>query len=495
MAIKRTGVELVAEGEAEFVAALKRADGSVVTFGRSVKKTSDDVNATGASFTKVAEKIDGMGRNTRIGLSAAAQAAELFGANISGVVGPAANAADAIGDIVGSIGSLGAAAGIIGGVITAAGFLASQWDAAGKAIAKTQDEIHAKFAELQKTFAPDGVTASTEFAAALGLTEESLKRITSASPEAAAAVRDLINAQEGYAQVQSKMDSIQNARKTLQAGAGLSGIDALLHVPSELQAYMTLLQQGAGTNQAFDASLKELQYSAMESSRGIREAAAAAAIEAEKAEIAAAATQKAADTNAYYANQTQLAADAALQFANDLAASAQAAQVNTWLDATNRRYNDMDKLLGQRYPVSVAVAKDKTDDFLKSLQRAPSVASSAAQAIQQVTSKLKGLIENEMNFTSVTDEDMAASAAGTYTDKWDEFLRRAKAVQSGTDPAQFGEDFKKQLEGLGMPLDEVIRKFQNFQLFVGGANFDLVNFNAFTIRSRTNCSAWRARRH
>ena len=38
MAIKRTGVELVAEGEAEFVAALKRADGSVVTFGRSVKK-------------------------------------------------------------------------------------------------------------------------------------------------------------------------------------------------------------------------------------------------------------------------------------------------------------------------------------------------------------------------------------------------------------------------------------------------------------------------
>ena len=123
MAIKRTGVELVAEGEAQFNAALKRADQSIQSFGADVTRASERVNTAGASFSKTAEKIDAAGRNARIGFSAAAQAADLFGANISGVVGPAAAAADAIGDIVGMLGSLNPIGLAISGISVAIGGL------------------------------------------------------------------------------------------------------------------------------------------------------------------------------------------------------------------------------------------------------------------------------------------------------------------------------------------------------------------------------------
>lgn len=393
MAIKRTGVELVAEGEAQFNAALKRADQSVKSFGDGVKRASENVNIAGNNLSKAAAKIDAVGRNTRIGFSAAAQAANLFGVNISGVVGPAGQAADAIGDIAGAVGSLGLAGGVLGAL------------AVGLALVKNNyDEFIAKRAEA--------ISQSDPWI-------QSIQREGQATAEVATAV-------ERYAKALAEADAAQ----------------------------------GRGGGRAADAMAKSAAYM-----RG----------EVDKA--AEALWRLTAATAAVGEKLKELNAEAHANVGMNYKEVEAQRQYNLYLD----NFTDIqDEALAGMVAVREEGGKKSDPKILEDYKKREAALKSLGNTASMVAGKLSDLVDSAMNFTSVTDEDMVASAAGTYTDKWDEFLRRAKAVQSGTDPAQFGDEFKKQLEGLNMPLDEVIRKFQNFQLFVGGANFDLVKFDAFT---------------
>ena len=467
MAIKRTGVELVAEGEAQFNAALKRADQSIQNFGADVTRASERVNTAGASFTKTAEKIDAAGRNARIGFSAAAQAADLFGANISGVVGPAAAAADAIGDIVGMLGSLNPIGLAISGISVAIGGLIMLMEKQ-KAEAAAALEATRKYEESLRQVYETAKTAINELgpktdplqilADSIPITIDRLRELATTSVEVQDALNRLATSMEGSRILEDRIAKLQVQMRDLNAEI-------------ERQQQLVDRNTAAGIVSAEDiARLQQLQDDLRNAENMMRvytEALAGAKTAQEELR---------GSLRGMGEDAIQAADDMAILIGNLNAAAEMRRFGEDYPDAfmrTARAGKAMEDV--ERRGVTVAndlnaAHKKLAEDGLRKTQ----------QAAAQVAAKFKSVIESAMNFTSVTDEDMAASAAGTYTDKWDEFLRRAKAVQSGTDPAQFGEDFKKQLEGLGMPLDEVIRKFQNFQLFVGGANFDLVNFNAFT---------------
>ena len=88
---------------------------------------------------------------------------------------------------------------------------------------------------------------------------------------------------------------------------------------------------------------------------------------------------------------------------------------------------------------------------------------------------LKGMIEKAMAPTKVTQEDLEATKAGTYKDKWDEFARRADAVAKGTDPAAYGANFKKMFDDLGMGAEEAAAKFRDFSLFADPKNLKILS--------------------
>lgn len=105
-------------------------------------------------------------------------------------------------------------------------------------------------------------------------------------------------------------------------------------------------------------------------------------------------------------------------------------------------------------------------------------------AARRVRDTIRGLVENALQPTSVTMEDLNAALAGKYIPKWDEFRRRVEAIASGTGIDQFGPKFKAQLEMVqamfkNLSLDEIAAKFKDFSLFADmdiGNIKDLIDF-------------------
>ena len=142
---------------------------------------------------------------------------------------------------------------------------------------------------------------------------------------------------------------------------------------------------------------------------------------------------------------------------------------------------------------AMARAREQTLQSLVSAQLTPTAVSGedqrriellARQAqIQKEINDLGGQYPGKQRQLESENESLQKQLAslGTYTDKWDEFRRRVEAVKAGTDPKKYGEAFAKQLaglQGMGLSLDQVIAKFQNFSLFAGGANMQLLNFDS-----------------
>jgi hypothetical protein len=66
---------------------------------------------------------------------------------------------------------------------------------------------------------------------------------------------------------------------------------------------------------------------------------------------------------------------------------------------------------------------------------------------------IRGIIESALSPTAVTAADLAATAAGTYVDKWDEYMRRIRMPESGMDAAQIAE--QERLFYSGQMMDQV----------------------------------------
>ena len=64
---------------------------------------------------------------------------------------------------------------------------------------------------------------------------------------------------------------------------------------------------------------------------------------------------------------------------------------------------------------------------------------STVDEAERTYNELARLVESALSPTAVTAADLAATAAGTYVDKWDEYMRRVRMPESGLDAAQIAE--------------------------------------------------------
>jgi len=72
---------------------------------------------------------------------------------------------------------------------------------------------------------------------------------------------------------------------------------------------------------------------------------------------------------------------------------------------------------------------------------------------EQHYSRMVGIIQSALSPTAVTAADLAAAAAGTYVDKWDEYVRQIRMPDSGMDAAAIAE--QERLFYSGQMLDQV----------------------------------------
>jgi hypothetical protein len=80
-------------------------------------------------------------------------------------------------------------------------------------------------------------------------------------------------------------------------------------------------------------------------------------------------------------------------------------------------------------------------------------AAKSVDIAQRQFDDIRGIVESALSPTAVTAADLAATAAGTYVDKWDEYMRRIRMPESGLDAAQIAE--QERLFYSGQMMDQV----------------------------------------
>lgn len=80
-------------------------------------------------------------------------------------------------------------------------------------------------------------------------------------------------------------------------------------------------------------------------------------------------------------------------------------------------------------------------------------ASESVSIAQQQFDDIRGIVQSALSPTAVTAADMAATAAGAYVDKWDEYMRRVRMPSSGFDAAGIAE--QERLFYSGQMMDQI----------------------------------------
>lgn len=448
-----TQLEVLITARDEITPVLRSAEKGMRRFGDTATETAGKVKAAGEqfkSFGEAADRIDRGALKAQRGFGAMSDAARLAGANVSGISGPLGMASNAVGDFADALGGLGIAAGVIGVVVMAIGALIAKFIEVDAGIKARTENIHKSFDDLRETFAPDGVDAATEYARALGMTVTQLQAVAKASDAGAQSVRSLIDAQEKAAQIADSYDRIIEAQRTLLAGGEMDFFSWLGHIPAELDAYITLLHEGAGTNWQFADSLSDLDEQAIKAEHSASVLALALHAEAQAAETAAL--------------QTEYAAAAAKRLAE--------AMGDTRSDAIKdlregaRSVSEMNS--------DAFFAKNEFKEGVGWIEKIPKASAAATkgissmeQAAKRVNDKLKSLVETAL---SPTNADPNAGAS------WDEARKRFEAFQAGTPTDAYGADFQKMFEGLGMSAQAAADAFKNFSLFADPVNMKLIDW-------------------
>jgi hypothetical protein len=395
----------------------KKVEMTLDQFNAALKKTSDGIEKTGARTEKAVSglaKIDSAGRNARIGLSSAAQAADLLGANLSGVVGPAASAADAIGDIAGSVAALGPVGLAIGALVVALG-------AAGVYL----QGVHKSMVEGIKT--NDAYLVS-------------LRRIAMEAP----AIAEGINR---VAEAQAKLEAAHRGPGGDRSFASLKAAEAYEREREALEKIAAPLQR----LNAFLADYEELSIKA----------------------------EHATSVMTIRLNEQTLAMEYAAAAANRLIAEMGDSRGDAIKDFREgaRSIAEMN--------TKAFFAKNEFKEGVGWVQKIPKASAEATAAIRKLEAaaaamraRFQSVVEGALNPTAVTDDDMLAAKEGTYVTKWDEFRRRLEAVAGGTDAAEFGDDFIKKFEALGMSASAAAAAFKDFSLFANPENIKLADMGA-----------------
>lgn len=408
-------LEILLRARDEMTPAMKTAVSEVERLGSAVEQTDTKLAAVGRGASALA-KIDSAGRQGRIGLMALAQAADLVGVNIGGIVAPAAMAVDAVGDIAGAVSSLGMAATGVGLLIAALGAAKFAVDAYNKSIADNLMYNDRYLQDAHQIAAGNAILAASFLAlkeARTASAQIGVDDLIRSNPQFSALNQGLTALGLGFKDMDIAAREAMNSFEALAWGAQ-SGYDALEKL------------RGASDFAASSAS----QHAAAESERSNALALTAAA--AASAAIALAQV----DGNATRAG-THLTDDArALE-----AVKIKAAQWN----AGQTRLNE-------------------------TLQSSIGTVGKYGDAVAQAASKLRGMVEGALNATTV---EQRLQMAG---DAWDEFRLRLEAVATGTDPSQYGAEFVAQMNALGMSAAQAAAAFKDFSLFSDPANIKLVNF-------------------
>ena len=146
-------------------------------------------------------------------------------------------------------------------------------------------------------------------------------------------------------------------------------------------------------------------------------------------------------TMAWKATQPANLRDPSAAYAIDTSAGASTFLIGGGAGAT-RRANEL-----------AATLQMEQAAYSKRLQAQSSYQSEAERLAQQSFDRLRGIVESALSPTAVTAADLAATAAGTYVDKWDEYMRRIRMPESGLGADQIAE--QERLFYSGQMLDQI----------------------------------------
>lgn len=479
------------------------------------------------SFADTASKIDGAGRQARIGLGAAAQAAEQLGVNIGGVVAPAAGAADAIGDMVGAGAALGPIGIAVGALVVGIGLAAAAIDKYNQSQAATVMQTDAVIQSMRGIIETNkaAAAAAQEYALAqaqaITYAQKGLStNLGDYAQSAADAVLALDKATGGLMQyIPQWQQQVIGARALGEA------VETSAEKADKLRAALVNLpfneMRDALNQLRAQNPFERLAESAGLSADKLKEMAAAsesvrnalndlisveqtlAILQAQRAELQRqlADAQVAGDTS----KVTELTAKLDENTAAMERVKAKADEIRAALDeqtaaieGNTRRWEALNGVLLRyaetssqasltanrwaQYNRAIAESLGMTESQMEksgttleqynaNLKKLAEEGMRAAeQAARRLRDTIRSLVEQALTPTAVTMEDLNAALAGKYIPKWDEFRRRVEAIATGTSIEQFGEKFKAQLEMVqrmfgDLSLEQIAAKFKDFSLF------------------------------
>lgn len=433
---KRAGIALANSSGKEI--AFKELIGDAGKLDRTVKATAETVSLSRREFSALA--VTGVAAFNQI-MASAGQTDDRVSKLAQGI------ANIGIGFAFG--GPIGAGIAALG---MAVGFVIDEIHRADAAAAQAKADLVAPFEAAKKSL--DELAPSTDqFAANLQkilnvspATAQSIENLAKADATYRDSLKQTIDLQEQAISKQNDLDTIQAARNTLQAGAGLSGWDAITHVPAELQAYLTLLQHGAGTNQAFEDTTKNLTSAVDDLSVKSEHAASVAIIHANAENERAIALD--------YAAAAALRLADALGDTRKETIDEQRGDMRAYAEyKTEQEWGDKVFIPGRGWVSQAQLAREtKAQQEWLAQQK-------------QFMSQIRGLVESVMGNTSVEDRLKRSG------DAWDEFDLRLKAKLTGTNTAEraWGADFEKTLaavaQATGLSMQEIQNQFESGALF------------------------------
>lgn len=452
-------LEILLIARDQFSAPMQKYGAALGMISKQADEAASKVEQAGqkaSKFGDAASKIDAAGRNARSGLSAMSQAAQLVGVDISGITNVAAGASDAIGDMAGALESFGTAAIGIGVAVAAVALivkkLQEQHDATTKTIAATDHYL------------------------------DSMAALTQGNAEAAASIQQIASSMATLQGMGSRNPLTQMFESFGAAKIQLEDFfNSLEHGIVRFRSLGEVIeaQKGAlndltfGARSGYDA-LERLRASSTSATSAAYAHSIALQAEAEALDYVAAAARRAADamgdTRAEGIEGRREDMRGLAEFNTEQQKEFDLyVKNNHAMDVTTNKAAAINDYYGKRFPVSMAAAKDANEAWLKSLSDT-SAYDKAKAAIQAINAKLRGLVESALNPTTVEQR------LGMAGDAWDEFRLRLEAVATGTDPSQYGEEFVKQMNALGMSAEQAAQAFKDFSLFSDPANLKLVNF-------------------
>lgn len=457
-AAKRNGL-LLADSSGKEIAFKGLKDGT-----DAVTKNLDEVKKKSIG---VGDELDRVGSRGRLGLNAAAQAARLLGVDISGVLGPAASAADVLGDIGQSASSLGLVGVGVGAAVVGIGLFVSVMEERNRAVAegilkndafvqslKTFTATNAEAVQMLQLYADARARAETGWSLkvgdivensplmgpakmalhAFGVDLKDLNPVFETSSEEAARLK------EELAALEKQFYQDQYAAAAFSAEMQkLSVLDPKLDLPNQrTDPYSLALAQGEGVVNRYKAGTISLS--------------------------------EAVNTLSTIFGLTKEQVDALRQ--SMLGLNEVSESSGTTAMRVQGRWSAYERELSARLPVTFDMAKDKYGEWQTALKDTSGY-DRAKAAAAQLRDAVRSAVEAAIQPTSVTDEDVKAAALGNYVDKWDEARRRLEAVDTGTDPAQYGKKFEDAfawLKSIGYDAKSAAAAMRDFSLYADPAN-------------------------